>query len=87
VNPRTGFDDVDGRKMVHLPGLELRPLGRPARGQSLYRRGFLEIYGEIKICLKSDNTRASARISRELARETSKHLRQRKNFEAKYCHT
>jgi hypothetical protein len=78
VNQRTGFDDVNGRKMVHLSGLELRPLGRPARDQSLYRRSFLENYEKFKISLKSDNTRASARISRELAFETSKHLRQRK---------
>jgi hypothetical protein len=37
VNPRTGLDDVEDRKFLTLPGLELRPLGRPARGQSLYR--------------------------------------------------
>jgi hypothetical protein len=30
VGPRAGLDDVEGR-------LELRPLGRPARSQSLYR--------------------------------------------------
>jgi hypothetical protein len=35
--PRTGLDDVKKRKFLTLPGLELRPLGRPARSQSLYR--------------------------------------------------
>jgi hypothetical protein len=28
--PRTGLDDVEKRKFLTLPGLELRPLGRPA---------------------------------------------------------
>jgi hypothetical protein len=32
VDPRAGLDDVK-RKFVILPGLELRPLGRPARSQ------------------------------------------------------
>jgi hypothetical protein len=33
---RTGLNDVD-RKILPLPGLELCPLDRPARSQSLYR--------------------------------------------------
>jgi hypothetical protein len=37
VDPRSGLDDVEKRKFLTLPGLELRPLGRPARSQSLYR--------------------------------------------------
>jgi hypothetical protein len=36
VEPRTGLDDVEKRKFLTLPGLELRPLGRPAHSQSLY---------------------------------------------------
>jgi hypothetical protein len=32
----TGLDDVKKRKFVTLQGLELRPLCRPARSQSLY---------------------------------------------------
>jgi hypothetical protein len=36
VGPRTGLNDMKKRKFS-LPGLELRPLGRPARSQSLYR--------------------------------------------------
>jgi hypothetical protein len=35
VDPRAGLDDVEKRKFFTLPGLELRPLGRPARSQSL----------------------------------------------------
>jgi hypothetical protein len=31
------MDDVEKRKFLTLPELELRPLGRPARSQSLYR--------------------------------------------------
>jgi hypothetical protein len=37
VDLRAGLDDVEKRKFLNLPGLELRPLGRPARSQSLYR--------------------------------------------------
>jgi hypothetical protein len=37
VGPRIILDDVERRKLLHLPGLELRLLGRPARGQSLCR--------------------------------------------------
>jgi hypothetical protein len=37
VGPRAGLDDVEKRKFLTLPGLGLRPLGRAARGQSLYR--------------------------------------------------
>jgi hypothetical protein len=37
VNPRAGLDDVEKRKFLTLPGLELSFLGRPARSQSLYR--------------------------------------------------
>jgi hypothetical protein len=34
---RAGLNAVEKRKFLTLPGLELRPLGRPARSQSLYR--------------------------------------------------
>jgi hypothetical protein len=37
VGPKTGLDEVEKRKFLTIPGLELRPLGRPARSQSLYR--------------------------------------------------
>ena len=37
VGPRVGLDDVEKRKFLTIPGLELRPLGRPACSQSLYR--------------------------------------------------
>jgi hypothetical protein len=40
VGPRTGLDDVERRKILSLPGVELRPLGRPARCQSLYRLSY-----------------------------------------------
>jgi hypothetical protein len=41
VGPRAALDDVEKRKFLALPGLELRPLGRPARNQSLYRVRYL----------------------------------------------
>jgi hypothetical protein len=37
VDLSAGLDDVEKRKFLTLPGLELRLLGRPARSQSLYR--------------------------------------------------
>jgi hypothetical protein len=33
VSPRTGLDDVEKRKFLTQPGLELRPLGRPTRSK------------------------------------------------------
>jgi hypothetical protein len=41
LGPRAGLDDVEKRKFLTLPGHELRPLGRPARRQSLYRLRYL----------------------------------------------
>jgi hypothetical protein len=35
VGPRAGLDDMEKRKLLTLPGLELRPLGRPAPSQWL----------------------------------------------------
>jgi hypothetical protein len=37
VDPRTDLDDMEKRKLLTPPGLELRHLGSPAHGQSLYR--------------------------------------------------
>jgi hypothetical protein len=37
IYPRAGLDNVEKRQFLTLSGLELRPLGRPARSQSLYR--------------------------------------------------
>jgi hypothetical protein len=54
VDPRAGLDDVEKKKFLTLLGLELRPLGRPARSQSLYRLrypGFST--GRRVICLKT----------------------------------
>jgi hypothetical protein len=37
MGPRTGMADVEKRKFLTLPSLELRILRRSARSQSLYR--------------------------------------------------
>jgi hypothetical protein len=37
VDPRVGLEDMENRKFLTLPGLELLPLGRPACNQSLCR--------------------------------------------------
>jgi hypothetical protein len=37
VDPRVGLDDLENRKFLTLQGLEVQPLSRTARSQSLYR--------------------------------------------------
>jgi hypothetical protein len=37
VDSRAGLDDMEKRKLLTLPGLEIRPLGCPARSQWLHR--------------------------------------------------
>jgi hypothetical protein len=37
MHPRAGLEGVEKKNFLTPPGLELRPLGRPARSQSLYR--------------------------------------------------
>jgi hypothetical protein len=37
MGPKIWLDDVEYRKFSPLPDLELRPLGHPARSQTLYR--------------------------------------------------
>jgi hypothetical protein len=37
VGPRAGLDDMEKRKILTLPGLELRPLCHPACKQSQYQ--------------------------------------------------
>jgi hypothetical protein len=41
VGPRADLDDVEKRKFLTIPGLELRTLSSPARSQSLYRLPFV----------------------------------------------
>jgi hypothetical protein len=45
VDRRAGLDDVEKRKFLTLPRLELRHLGRPPRSQSLYRLRFMAYTG------------------------------------------
>jgi hypothetical protein len=52
VGPRAGLDDMERRKFLTLPGLELRPLGRPARRQSPYR---LRYPGSLLQCTPPNN--------------------------------
>jgi hypothetical protein len=51
VCTRTGLDDVERRKILSLPGLELRSLGRPARSQLQYRQRYP---GSLERFLKND---------------------------------
>jgi hypothetical protein len=40
VDLRADMDDLGKRKFLTVPGLELPPLGSPARSQSLYRLSY-----------------------------------------------
>jgi hypothetical protein len=40
VSPTAGLNHVEKRKFLTLPGLEIRPLRRPTRSQSLYRLSY-----------------------------------------------
>jgi hypothetical protein len=51
MGPRAGVDDVEKRKLLTLPGLELGPVGRPALRHSIchlrYRGCYDIIYEDI----------------------------------------
>jgi hypothetical protein len=54
VGPRASLGNVKKKKLLTLPGLELRPLGGPALRQSLYRLRypgslFNQIQGKVKV--------------------------------------
>jgi hypothetical protein len=68
VDPRAGLDAVEKRKFLILPRLELRPLGRPARSQSLHRRRYLwlKVVSKLTGGLDFDGTESSGSISREM---------------------
>jgi hypothetical protein len=61
MGPRAGLDNVEKRQFFLLPGLELRPLGRPARSQLLYRFSYSGSFqtwrGHAKILRRMDKTR------------------------------
>jgi hypothetical protein len=42
--PRASSDDVEKGKFLTLPGLELQPLGCPARSQLLHRFCYLGLH-------------------------------------------
>jgi hypothetical protein len=52
AGPKGGLDDVEKRKFLTLPGLELRPLCHPARSQSLYRLRFPGSHNRTGIYIK-----------------------------------
>jgi hypothetical protein len=54
VGVRDSLDDMEYRKFSTLPELELRPLGRPVRSNSLYRVNFI-IYLECSVRLRVGN--------------------------------
>jgi hypothetical protein len=51
VGPRTGLDEMEKRKFLALPGLEIRPLSRQARSQLLYRLRYPGSSGEVYMCI------------------------------------
>jgi hypothetical protein len=67
VGPRAGLDYVDKRKFLTIPGLEFRPLGRPARSQSVYRlSSWFYVYYSLQSGSKETATETSTYISLHL---------------------
>jgi hypothetical protein len=54
VDPRAGLDDVEKRKFLTLPGLELRPLGSPVAVPTTLSQ-FLCVVPDILAAFKSVN--------------------------------
>jgi hypothetical protein len=52
VDSKAGLEDVEKRKFLTLPGLELQTLGHPARSQSLYR---LSYPGSLPVTVRNIN--------------------------------
>jgi hypothetical protein len=75
VNPRAGLGDVGKRKFLTLKGLELRPLGRPARSQSLYRLRYKKIQAR----------KVQASRGRRPSPTTHQFLRARNNNHKNHC--
>jgi hypothetical protein len=48
MGPKTSLDDVERRKILPLPGLELRSLGSPSRSQLLYRLPYPGVHLQYK---------------------------------------
>jgi hypothetical protein len=44
VGPRTSLDDVERRKILPLPGIELRPLGHPGKPGGLEMDGINQLF-------------------------------------------
>jgi hypothetical protein len=66
VGPRAGLDDVEKRKLLTLPGIKPRLLGRPAHNQILYRLSYPGSFSELvkKITVISCIAYPEAKISR-----------------------
>jgi hypothetical protein len=62
VDPRAGLHDVEKRKFLTLPELELRPLSRPARSQSLNRMRYPGSTSRLRTC----SPRSSRHIKEEI---------------------
>jgi hypothetical protein len=65
VGPRAGLDDMEKRKFLTLPRLEIRPLGLSARNQSVYRLrypGSVQLQNEILVCKRRINTHRQIRL-------------------------
>jgi hypothetical protein len=50
LDPRVTLNYMEKKELLTLPGLELRPLGRPDRNQSLYRLSYPGSLDKLVIC-------------------------------------
>jgi hypothetical protein len=77
VHPRASLDDMEKRKFLTLLVLELRPLGHPARSQSLYRLpypGSNCCIGDIKINRSFKNCKSMLGIFKASYQTAEYHL-------------
>jgi hypothetical protein len=74
MGPRSGLDDVEKRKFLAPSELELGPLGRPVRSQSLYRLAIPAPYQDYKIQISARRPANLTDIFREISQSLGANL-------------
>jgi hypothetical protein len=84
VGPTAGLDDVEKRKFSTPPGLEIRPLGRLARSQSLYQCAILAptltLYEKIICFFKEGNKLIKKRTKQTKGKKSKKERKKEKTL-------
>jgi hypothetical protein len=92
VSPRAVLDDVEKRKFLILPGLELRPLGRPARirvnkSMRMSRVGRGNMRNARKILVgKSEGNKQLGRHRQRWAESIKNDIKEKENKDPNWIH-